>query len=161
MKKKICFILRGAQGSGKSTFANDYRDKFTICSADHFFEKDKYYNFVPSLLKDAHEACKENFQETIEKGLNVIVDNTNAEIWEYRRYVDAAIDAGYYVYIITFSGKFENIHNIPSKNVEKKRNQIANAKLLPDTEKVKNLFYSFTQDYLILLSVLEQVEVSE
>lgn len=161
MKKKICFILRGAQGSGKSTFANNYRDKFTICSADHFFEKDRYYNFVSSLLKDAHEECSQEFSQTIAAGSNVIVDNTNAEIWEYRRYVDAAIDAGYFVYIITFNGEFENVHKVPSENVEKKRSQVANAKLLPDTEKVKNLFYSFTQDYLILLSVLEQVEVSE
>ena len=65
---KICLILRGAQGSGKSTFADDWRDKFTICSADHFFEKDGYYNFNPSLLKEAHKVCKEEFQETIEKG---------------------------------------------------------------------------------------------
>ncbi len=143
-KTKLCLILRGAQGSGKSTFAERNKENFEIVSADSFFVKDGEYNFDPTKLKEAHALCRKNFEELIEQKKNVIIDNTNAEIWEYQDYVDSALNNGYVVYILTFNTKFQNIHNVPDESVEKKRRQVEYAQRLPEKT---DLYYHWVYDF--------------
>lgn len=126
---KVCIILRGWQGSGKSTFARDlFKNGFSWCSADFYFELEQDYDFDFTKLKDAHNFCKDIFCDFLRNNDNIVVDNTNAEIFEYKFYVDKAKEAGYDVRVVNCFGNFENVHAVPSENVEKKKLQVLEAK---------------------------------
>lgn len=109
-------VLRGAAGSGKSTYARRLRDKccgilgksVCICSADYYFiRSDGEYDFNPKLLGNAHNQCLE--EAMLAMGLDdscsdnwyqydvVIIDNTNTTKKEYKKYIEAANEAGYKV----------------------------------------------------------------
>lgn len=56
----LCTILRGAPGSGKTTWALANRQTSTLCSADHYFTgPDGVYRFDASKIGLAHAACRE------------------------------------------------------------------------------------------------------
>lgn len=81
-------ILRGAPGSGKTTIAQRCFAKWVHASADdHFINKKGVYVFDPTKLQDAHDECYDKTVDAIKKGQNVIVDNTNRRIDEFRRYL--------------------------------------------------------------------------
>ena len=89
-------IMRGLPGSGKSFFASNilarmFKVEPTICSADHFFEKDGKYNFDPKKLPIAHKTCRQKFLEAIQRGDElIVVDNTNTMPTEMAFYWDLA-----------------------------------------------------------------------
>jgi predicted kinase len=118
------FVLQGAQGSGKSTFARNFPHA-VICSADDFFVgADGVYRQVAADLKQAHAACLRKFVVAVQIGIAplLIVDNTNAQRWEMGPYVQLARAYGYEVEIHTFlidpRVAFErNLHNVPWENI--------------------------------------------
>ena len=133
MRKVI--IMRGIPGSGKSTRAREilkqYRAKdksVLIVSADHYFEDGRgNYSFNPRFIGDAHRWCYNTFTLKVTRGINlVIVDNTNTQLWEYKRYVDFAEEAGYEVEIeaiVPDNSKIEEwharcIHGVPLDKIE-------------------------------------------
>jgi len=103
--------MSGIPGSGKSTYVNyltrqDPDLKFSICSADHYFQKNsqgKYdteaeYKFDPSQLSKAHGECLRKFMEEIVSNATascrsdvVIVDNTSTTSLELAPYVSIAM----------------------------------------------------------------------
>lgn len=82
-------ILRGSPGSGKTTFAtkNNSFKTWKIVSADMFFTRpDGKYVFDRTKLQDAHNQCFTDAYNYLSQGFNVIVDNTNRLLSEFRRY---------------------------------------------------------------------------
>jgi len=111
MDKRV-IIMRGLPGSGKSTYrrlvAAVYEMcqgyKIVVCSADDYFLSDEGYEFDPSKIGEAHNACKQNFLDALdrdyERPVVVFVDNTNTMAWEAAFYAEHALLKGWNVGII-------------------------------------------------------------
>jgi|TARA_R110002126_G_scaffold275047_1_gene420403 NEDD4-binding protein 2 len=116
---KICYILRGLPGSGKSMIAKNLRDSHTharVFSTDRFFMVDGEYQFDPSKLGEYHTQNLAQATHFMEKGkkyssdILCIIDNTNTQHWEYEKYEEVAKENGFMVQIITVEW---NINDIP------------------------------------------------
>lgn len=123
---KICYILRGLPGSGKSTFAASLRPlSCVVCSADDYFMRDGAYRFDPNKLGKAHTCCMLKFKQAISAQVQIIVvDNTNTTKREYREYQRLAKESGYKVIIKKFECSIEdsvkrNTHNVPEATIRK------------------------------------------
>ena len=106
MYRGTLIILRGLPGSGKTEYIKDYLERhkifdYEICSAnDHFWQGSKY-KFNPRELPAAHNACLcETFQAMTRHTECVVVNNPNAQVWEYDHYRKFAKHFGYSVYVI-------------------------------------------------------------
>lgn len=88
---RICVLLRGLPGSGKSYLARrlieetlkDHQDpKNHIISTDnYFYNKRGEYRFDPQRLPEAHDAAQKLFTQCACKGYSpLIVDNTNIKV---------------------------------------------------------------------------------
>lgn len=125
---KVCIILRGIPGSGKSTIGELFGG--TICSADHFFTDAEGYHFDPSKLKQAHNQCFNNAKRAMVNGDPVIViDNTSTSLWSFARYIELASDNKYPFTIITVQCDPETahsrcVHDVPSETIMKMANQL-------------------------------------
>jgi len=125
MRKVI--ILRGPSGAGKSTYIKEALPQDVIVvSADHFFMKkdeegNDFYDFNPSLLGQAHNACLLSFIQALDFEIEcVVVDNTHIHKWEYQHYKAIAELAGYEVEIVEFIPKsVEDIKTCISRNTHR------------------------------------------
>lgn len=128
-------IVRGAMGSGKSTFANKLTNKLIrfgykptdIChfEADQFF-MDEYgnYNFVPTKLWLAHKQCLEKTKKCLLRDKIVIVSNTFATKKEMKPYMDFADENDIPVEVYRCTGEYQNVHGVPDDVVVAKRKQM-------------------------------------
>lgn len=128
-------IVRGAMGSGKSTFANKLTNKLIrfgykptdIChfEADQFF-MDEYgnYNFVPTKLWLAHKQCLEKTKKCLLRDKIVIVANTFATKKEMKPYMDFAEENDIPVEVYRCTGEYQNVHGVPDDVVVAKRKQM-------------------------------------
>lgn len=128
-------IVRGAMGSGKSTFANKLTNKLIrfgykptdIChfEADQFF-MDEYgnYNFVPTKLWLAHKQCLEKTKKCLLRDKIVIVANTFATKKEMKPYMDFADENDIPVEVYRCTGEYQNVHGVPDDVVVAKRKQM-------------------------------------
>lgn len=119
-------ILRGASGSGKSTFIKNNLSDGLVCSADHFFmQEDGSYQFDATKLFQAHNQCYKKFQEAVENNIKlVVVDNTNTTVKEFEKYVLFAKQKNYNIRIVRMEVPLEvlygrNVHNVPNEVVKK------------------------------------------
>ena len=130
---KICYILRGLSGTGKSTLAKALGNKGSIFSTDDLFMVDGEYQFDPSKLGEYHAenlrlatAFMERFAPHTTPAICVI-DNTNTQHWEYEKYVEAAKENGFMVQIISVDWKQEDIplyaernsHGVPVEAIQR------------------------------------------
>ena len=117
------YLIRGLPGSGKSTFArtivNGTLGNCTHYEADMYFERDGVYKFDTSLLGEAHEWCREQTEEDLSRGYNVIVSNTFTTIRELNPYFDIALLYGVMPTVITCNSNWGNIHNVPVDTLAK------------------------------------------
>lgn len=120
---KQLIVLRGLPGSGKSTFANFYKNNLhpelssIICSADSFLYENNEYIWTKERVIKAHEKCFQLAEESMINNINIIIlDNTNIKSSDYKYYRKIARKYNYeYVSLI-----IENIHNTKSiHNVNK------------------------------------------
>lgn len=120
--------MRGAPGSGKSTFIEEVIKKnfseVVVCSADHwFFEVNgggQEYKFEAPKLWLAHKWCKDKFSAALQNGSRcVVVDNTNIKTVDYRAYVNMAQESNYVVFQAVMTGSFQNVHGVPKDSVER------------------------------------------
>jgi predicted kinase len=141
MNKLILII--GWPGSGKSTMAEKIkkeRPEFAdanIWEADMFFvnPKNGKYNWNFENLASAHKWCQIQTENDMRDGNNVIVSNTSLRPRERKPYLLLAKKYNYEVEVITCTGEYKNIHNVP----EEKVNQMK-AKFIPYSEnEIKNL----------------------
>lgn len=98
MTKLKVFVVRGLPGSGKSTLARSLTS--TVVEADDYFQTETGYKFNSSELKLAHDQCYLRFCDHLQRGEpRVAVSNTFTQLWEMQRYLDAAFEMYYQVYI--------------------------------------------------------------
>ena len=113
---KICYILKGLPGTGKSMLANALGNEGSIFSTDSYFMVDGEYQFDPSKLGDYHAENLRLATEFMERfgpytsPANCVIDNTNTQHWEYEKYEEAAKENGFMVQVITVEW---NINDIP------------------------------------------------
>jgi hypothetical protein len=139
-------ILRGPQGSGKSTFCNDFSKLLSPKEVSYTFSADLNmtdskgnYHFDAAKLPAAHQKCYADAKSTLEfvrqdwlsmVAAYLFVDNTNCEAWEYAPYIAEAIfhktDS---ITIVTCAGQFQNVHGVSDKQVEAKRRQFQYARI--------------------------------
>lgn len=112
-------IIRGLPGSGKSTLARTFED-FAHFEADMFFEnQDGVYNFDPSRIKDAHQWCRSQVKNHLERGHNVVVSNTFTTRWEMDYYLELAEEIGTKPEIIRCKGEFSSLHGVPDHAIQR------------------------------------------
>ena len=127
---KKAYIIRGIAGSGKSTLANILcPNQHAVCSTDLFFINfdTGEYEFDPSLLPENHKKNLMRFTSCCEIGCSTVVcDNTNSQFWEYEPYIEAALNNGYEVVVMSIPWKAEdapiyaerNTHGVPLEAIE-------------------------------------------
>tara|TARA_B100000902_G_C27146459_1_gene831376 strand:- start:550 stop:969 length:420 start_codon:yes stop_codon:yes gene_type:complete len=130
---KICYILRGLSGTGKSELAKALGNEGSIFSTDSYFMVDGEYQFDPSKLGEYHKrnlddatAFMERFAPYTTPAICVI-DNTNTQAWEYEKYVEAAKANDFIVQVISIAWKQEDIplyaernsHGVPLEAIQR------------------------------------------
>ena len=123
-KNKRVVIIRGASGSGKSTFIKNNLPGAFVCSADDYFVSvlggGKTYAFNPRRLGDAHNWCFDAFKQAITADEPLIViDNTNIKKAWYEHYVKYAKEHGYEVFQKCLTGSFKNTHGVSDTAIQK------------------------------------------
>jgi predicted kinase len=99
-------VLRGLPGSGKTTYIKDYLTRhqikdYVICSANDYFNHGTKYKFNPRHLPAAHNECVcDTITAMANKTECVIVNNPNAQCWEYSHYKLLAKHFSYSVHVI-------------------------------------------------------------
>lgn len=117
---KLCIIMQGIPGSGKSFCANKIKDRhpnFTsIFSTDDYFMKDGIYTYNKDLIGENHDKNYKAFCES--KSLIKIVDNTNLTSKEYGKYIEFARSEGYINLFLSLKNcnKY-NVHNVSRNTV--------------------------------------------
>lgn len=135
-------ILRGASGSGKSTYAKgiaatakDMGERCEVVSADSFFMVGDFYQFDPAKLAEAHAQCLRKFVSLLilSAGIfadTIIVDNTNTTIVEMAPYYALASAYGAaLIEIVTLEApsevcKMRNVHSVPDFAIERQLSNI-------------------------------------
>lgn len=113
-------LIRGIPGSGKTTIAKKYVDKwYKHYEADMFFvDKEGKYNFDSSSLGLAHEWCQVNAAQSLRAGHNVVVANTFIKEISVYAYVEMAHKYGAELRIIEATDGSGSIHNVPDQTIE-------------------------------------------
>jgi predicted kinase len=136
---KICYILRGLPGSGKSMLAESLKDGAfpkgfgAIFSTDDLFMVDGEYQFDPSKLKEYHMKNLQNAGAWMKEHSSVttnaycIIDNTNTQHWEFAEYKKMAKHFGFMVQVITVDWDSKDIplyakrnsHGVPEEAIRR------------------------------------------
>lgn len=134
--RRVCVILRGLPGSGKSYLAYQIIEETVKNPAEHIFSADKFfinsrgqYKFEPEKIPTAHEFTQRQFTQGASQGMSpLIVDNTNMCYWEMYYYIQVAVQYGYHVEIMEpetpwkfAEGKLasKNQHSVPSETIKR------------------------------------------
>ena len=121
---KILVITQGAPGSGKSTFAEQFKYA-SVFSTDDFHTFNGVYKFDPKKAGEAHKWNQERVRQAL---LNneplVVVANTNTQAWEAKPYVEMGLACGYNIVFAKCEGRFENVHDVPEEKVKMMRDRI-------------------------------------
>lgn len=141
MDKKV-IVMRGIQGSGKSTYAKMLYECALedgmiphIVSADYFFDGPDGYQFDIRKLGDAHKGCMRQFLYAIQDGKSpIIVDNTNINVEDVAPYVAAGEAMGYEVVITQVTtppdvAAKRNVHGVGEKQVRDAHDRLQRIKL--------------------------------
>lgn len=134
MDEKTLYIVRGLPGSGKSTFAKKLVGAdFLVCEADKYFiDDDGNYNFDPSKIKDAHEACRAMVEMYMMDSMEneqwypeIAVSNTFTQEWEMKPYFELAEKYGYKVFVTIVENRHggKNTHEVPEDKLEIMKNR--------------------------------------
>ena len=128
---KNLILVRGASGSGKTTFVEEFLGTVSLSIAtDDFFMLDGVYIFDPSYLAEYHQRCIDSVESEMESPstegyCNIVVHNTFTREREMKPYLDLAEKYGYNVYTIVIENrhKSDNIHDVPEGIVKAQRNR--------------------------------------
>ena len=136
----LAIIMRGAAGSGKSTWVKNFPKKAFIVSTDKFFiGEDGVYRFDVEKLHYNHQRAFREFQEAIKHSVPIVIlDNTNIKKKDYKDYVDYAQLAGYEVVQKVCSGDYISTHDVASEIVERMKNTFQEDTDLPHFGEIHN-----------------------
>lgn len=138
MTECTLIIVRGAPGSGKSTFAKAIQQKYGF----KHFETDMFENLYcenhinKDLLAAAHRWCQQTVRHHLSHGCSTIVSNTFTKLWEMKPYLDMALNYNTRVLVYHMQNQFKSIHNVPEFVVER----------MTDTYQPHKLDYAVTQE---------------
>jgi predicted kinase len=120
------YIIRGASGSGKSTYAGTLVAADAVFEADQFFMRDGRYEWDGTRLKDAHADCLLRTRAAMESGRHsaVAVANTFTKRWEMQPYIDLAEDMGWEVVVYRTTSRYPNLHGVPDEAVQRMRDRM-------------------------------------
>ncbi len=115
--KQTMTIIRGAPGSGKSTYAKNLGGRHI--EADMYFETPDGYEFDRTKLRDAHAWCIQTTENYLESGLSVVVTNTFTKVWEVKPYIELSVKYDVELSIIHLTSLYSNVHGVPPEVVKK------------------------------------------
>ena len=114
-------LIRGLPGSGKSTMAR----KIAIDTGALHVEADMWLDYSqqrnPHAVGMARDICQARARNTLAFGASVVVSNTFTQQWEMQPYLDMARHYGAQVEIITATGDYGSIHNVPAEAIQAMR----------------------------------------
>lgn len=124
-------ILRGAPGSGKTTFANRLLSRcppsvktgrgIVHWENDQFFMKNDKYEWSRERLPDAIEWCNSHVVQSLMRGATVIVANTFIKQIHMMDLINFADSMGIPQVVFRMTGEHKDIHNVPEDIVETMR----------------------------------------
>jgi hypothetical protein len=79
------------------------------------------YQFSIDRVKAAHTACIKAARDSLANNESVVVSNTFTQMWEMQPYLNAAKEFGATVEIITATGNYGSIHNVPESAIQAMR----------------------------------------
>lgn len=118
---KILYLVRGAPGSGKSTFCANYISHASHFEADMYFLKNGVYFFDRNKIKEAHAWCQGAVAREMyltEHDGAITVSNTFTKLWELEPYIKLAHKHGFRVEIIHLCSMYGNRHGVPKDVVD-------------------------------------------
>lgn len=120
-KKQTLILVRGIQGSGKSTFAEKFKKLgFLHHENDKFFTDEKgVYTFDISKHQIAKEETLNMVLKDLKAGKNVVVSNTFNSLKELNQYKELAEEMGINVKIVKMNLNFKSVHSVPEEIVER------------------------------------------
>ena len=122
---KVCVIMQGAPGSGKSFIANMFaKQGYVVHSTDSYFYEDGVYKFNPIQLGENHRKNYDAFVSSLNKALNVVVDNTNIYKAHANQYIEIAKFYGYHIQIVSVNGDFDNTHGVPPEKIQQMKDKM-------------------------------------
>lgn len=134
---KVCFILRGLPGSGKTKLAslleNLLCDSWYVAevSADRYFEDiEGNYHFDIGKIGEADEWCHAEFVKHVTNYVEcIIVDNTNCKESEFQHYKDFAEQHGYTVFVLIVENRHGNksVHDVPEHTLTRRESLLRNS----------------------------------
>lgn len=122
---KICKIMRGVPGSGKSHFVRQNFADAVVLSTDYWFMVDGVYVFDRSKLGEYHNETLQGFVTALMTGYSqIVVDNTNIKVWEIAPYYRLAECFDYEVEIVYIMSdpalcKNRNTHGVPAETIDR------------------------------------------
>ena len=123
-------LVRGAQGSGKTTFVKGELNKLLVSQGRAFahFEDDMFfmdkdgYSFKPELHWAAKKWCQQKVDNALKEGYNtVVVSNTFTSIIDILPYLCLGYKHHTKLIVYHCLGEFQNEHNVPEDIVNKAR----------------------------------------
>lgn len=114
-------LIRGVQGSGKSTMAAKIAKLGYQHHENDFFFTDEngVYAFDFSKHSQAKEETLKGVEKDLKDGKNVVVANTFNTMADLKPYIEMAEKTGARLNVIGMKLKFKSVHNIPEEVVEK------------------------------------------
>jgi predicted kinase len=106
-------LIRGLPGSGKSTMARQVTAETGALHVEADMWVDYQQQRNPDKLGMAHDICKARASHTLMIGGSVVVSNTFTRLWEMQPYLDMAEKTGAEVEIITATGDYGSVHDVP------------------------------------------------
>ena len=125
---KSLILVRGVSGSGKSTFVkNIVHHQYFVETDMYFIDDNGNYNFDASKLKQAHDWCRFQVEETMKDADDIVVSNTFTTEWEMKPYLDLAEKYGYTVFTVVVENRHGNkdIHNVPEETRQKQAKRLS------------------------------------
>lgn len=114
------YIIRGIPGSGKSTLAQKLAPNAAFEADAYMVNSRGEYEFNPNRLSEVHQKCYDAVRNALTSGIeHVAVANTFVKKWEYKKYVDLAIELGINYEIIVCDGGYQNIHGVPEEAIQR------------------------------------------
>ena len=120
-------LIRGLPGSGKSTMARKIAAETGAMHAeadmwvDYSQQRNPHAVGMWLIVQLAHDICQARAHNTLAFGGSVVVSNTFTQQWEMQPYLDMARQYGAQIEVITATGDYGSIHNVPDNVIQAMR----------------------------------------